>query len=270
MATYAIGDIQGCCDALLHLLDRIAFDPARDRLLLAGDLVARGPDSLGVLRELTALGAAVDSVLGNHDLHFLAISQGLARAKPADRLERLLTAPELPRYIDWLRQRPLFLALPEFDAVMTHAGIPPHWTLADTRARAAEVEAALRGPDWRAYLAGMYGNQPQQWSDTLSGTDRLRVITNHLTRMRVCHPDGTLDFDHKEGADNVPAGLLPWFKLPNPGLGDTRVLFGHWAALLGNTGHPQFIGLDTGCVWGHRLTAWRLDDDAVFDTDCGC
>jgi bis(5'-nucleosyl)-tetraphosphatase (symmetrical) len=269
MATYAIGDVQGCREALEDLLDVIRFDPAADRLWLAGDLVARGPDSLGVLRLVKSLGAA-ETVLGNHDLHLLAVHHGIRQAKPKDRTAPILEAADRAELMDWLRQRPLLLADAAHDCVLTHAGIPPLWSAETAAQLAREVEYALQGAEISVFLADMYGNEPTRWSPELSGTTRLRVITNYLTRMRLLSADGALDLEHKEGLDVIPPGLHPWFALPNPALTVRTVLFGHWAALEGGTGNPRFVALDTGCVWGRFLTAYRLDDGAFFHSRRGC
>lgn len=267
MATYVIGDVQGCRAALEDLLDRIRFDPASDRLFFAGDLVARGPDSLGTLRLIHGLGPVADSVLGNHDLHLLAVSHRLAPVKDKDRTLPVLMADDREPLLDWLRRRPLLIELPGH--VLTHAGLPPGWSPAEARARAREVEAALQGGDSERYLAAMYGNTPACWDDQLSGLDRLRVITNHFTRMRLLHDDGSLDFAHKEALDTAPPGLHAWFTRPNPARGDTRMVFGHWAALQGHTGVDHAIAVDTGCVWGNTLCAWRLEDGQRFHSRPG-
>ena len=271
MALYAIGDVQGCLDALLDLLDQVAFDPATDQLWLAGDLVARGPDSLGVLRLVRELGPAAETVLGNHDLHLLAVHYGASEAKPRDRTGPILEAPDRVELMDWLRHRPLLLEDAGRDVVLTHAGIPPGWSLEKTRQLAHEVEAELQSPEIAVFLMHMYGNYPALWSDALEGMTRLRVITNHLTRMRLLHEaDGALDLHYKEDLAGIPPGLRPWYEFPNPALTTGRVLFGHWAALQGLTGNPRFIALDTGCVWGNHLTAYRVDDGAVFTSRRGC
>lgn len=270
MALYAIGDVQGCLEALEDLLATIAFNPASDRLWFAGDLVARGPDSLGVLRLVMSLGDAADSVLGNHDLHLIAARHGGATPKKKDKTLPILEAPDGNELLDWLQQRPMLLESQEHDCVLTHAGIPPDWSLEQTRQYAHEVETALRGPGITDFIADMYGNEPAKWSDALRGSTRLRVITNYLTRMRLITPEGHLDFAFKEDLETVPPGYSPWFTLPNPSLTVGRVLFGHWAALVGVTDHPRFIGLDTGCVWGGHLTAYRVDDGRFFRSNRGC
>jgi len=270
MSLYAIGDLQGCHEALLNLLDVIAFDPAHDQLWFAGDLVNRGPDSLKTLRFVKGLGDCADSVLGNHDLHLLAVAQGLAKAKAKEGLQQVLDAPDRDELLAWVQQRPVMLESKQHRAVLTHAGIPPCWTLKKARQCARELEAALRSAGLHDFLAAMYGDEPAGWSKGLRGTTRLRVITNYFTRMRVCTVDGELDFSHKEGLDDIPAGYFPWFQLPARDLHGYRVLFGHWAALMGQTDNPQFIGLDTGCVWGGYLSAFRLDDGKRFTSACGC
>jgi len=269
MSTYVIGDIQGCRRALENLLDRIAFRPGSDRLVLCGDLVARGHDSLGTLRLLYQHRDHVDSVLGNHDLHLLALAAGKAPAKKKDAdLQAILDAGDGPVLLDWLRHMPLALALPDFACLVSHAGLPPGWSPEQALARSAEVEAALQGPDSAGFFANMYGNEPTGWDDNLRGYARLRVITNYLTRMRFVDADGHMELHTKGEAGGAPAGYMPWFDHPDcqPAV---RVLFGHWAALDGHTGHPAAIALDTGCVWGGKLTALRLEDDRRFSCRCG-
>ncbi|WP_101674847.1 symmetrical bis(5'-nucleosyl)-tetraphosphatase [Alloalcanivorax mobilis] len=268
MSTYVIGDLQGCLGPFEALLERIGFAAGRDRLLLAGDLVNRGPDSLGTLRRAHALGDDVQVVLGNHDLHLLAVAHGHARLKKHDTLQPILDATDGPRLLAWLQRQPLLVEVPEFDAVMAHAGLPPLWSLAEARERAREVEAVLadpaRAPD---YFANMYGNTPAGWDDTLQGPARWRVITNYFTRMRFVNDAGELDLASKGEADQPPAGFMPWFEHPRRQYGG-RVLFGHWAALEGHTGVERVEALDTGCVWGNRLTALRLDDLRRFHAPC--
>lgn len=268
MAHYAIGDVQGCRAALEDLLERIRFDPAADQLWFAGDLVARGPDSLGTLRFIRGLGERADSVLGNHDLHLIAAWHGLAPLKAKDGTSPILTAPDGEQLMHWLQQRPLLIDLPQRH-VMTHAGILPGWDLATARACAREVEQALRGHGLRDFLADMYGNEPAIWSDDLGGTTRLRVITNIFTRMRLIAADGALDFSHKGELDTAPPGLRAWFDIATTALGETRQIFGHWAALQGWTGSPRHIAIDTGCVWGASLCAYRLDDGQRFHSRPG-
>jgi len=259
MADYAIGDVQGCRAALEDLLEKLRFDPSQDRLWFAGDLVARGPDSLGTLRLIYSLRDVANSVLGNHDLHLLAVRHDHSRLKNKDGTGPIFSAEDGDTLLDWLQQRPLLLELPE-QHLMTHAGIPPWWSVKQLRALSQEAEQLVHSSDAATHLAGMYGNDPALWRDDLQGDARLRVIINALTRMRLILPDGRLDFSHKESLETAPAGMRAWFQIPNPGLEDYTVLFGHWAALLGRTNNQQFIGLDSGCVWGNHLTAYCLQD----------
>lgn len=258
MAVYAVGDLQGCLDPLLRLLDRLAFDPAQDRLWLVGDLVNRGPQSLEALRLVKSLGPAAITVLGNHDLHLLAVALAGKKSKGKDTLEPILRAPDRDELIDWLRRQPLLHHAPGLKAVLVHAGIPPSWDLATAAACAREVEAVLAGDAVREFLSEMYGNQPDRWSPELKGLARLRYTVNALTRMRYLTHDGRLEFDHKGAPEQAPEGFLPWYVAPRPPLSAT-VVFGHWSTL-GKVHVPGAIGLDTGCLWGGRLTAVRLDD----------
>jgi len=253
---YLIGDLQGCCDAFERQLDKIGFSPSRDRVTVLGDLVNRGPQSLAVLRRMRELGNAADALLGNHDLHLLAVAHGVRPAHASDTLNEILDAPDREAWLDWLRQRPL--ALMREGWLCVHAGVAPAWTAARTLALAAEVEALLRGPDLAAFLPLMYGNQPALWSDALQGPDRWRHVINVLTRIRFVRGDGSLDFKAKEGAANAPAGLVPWFAAPQRVSADTPIAFGHWSTL-GLVNRPDLLGIDTGCVWGGALTAVRVD-----------
>jgi bis(5'-nucleosyl)-tetraphosphatase (symmetrical) len=268
MATWAIGDVQGCWDPLARLLEKCAFDPASDRLWFVGDLVNRGPDSLRVLRFVRALGSRAVTVLGNHDLHLLAVADGVRKASRKDSLQDILHAEDRDTLIDWLRTLPLAHREPALPHLMVHAGVPPDWSAEDTLARAAEVEAALRGPQCSEFLHHMYGNYPDCWDDALEGMERLRVITNCLTRMRFCREDGTLDLDNKSPPEGANRGFQPWFSHRGRRAADTPIVFGHWAALEGRANTPNVHALDTGCVWGSRLTAMRLEDGALVD--CGC
>ena len=259
MALYLIGDVQGCDAALGRLLDELAFSPSRDRLVLLGDLVNRGPRSLAVLRRVQALGDAATCLLGNHDLHLLAVSLGVCPPHRSDTLDDILAAPDRSALLDGLRQRPL--AWRERGVLMVHAGVLPQWTAAQTLALAGEVEAALRGPDWGQFMRQMYGNQPDVWGDGLAGAARLRVIVNALTRLRFCTPDGRMEFATKEGgAAAAPPGHLPWFDVPGRRTAGEVVAFGHWSTL-GWLDRPDLISLDTGCVWGGCLSAVRLGAD---------
>ena len=258
MALYAIGDVQGCMASLERLLETIPYAPG-DRLWLAGDLVNRGPRSLDVLRWARAQGDAVTVVLGNHDLHLLARVAGVAEAKKKDRLDDVLAAPDRDELCDWLRARPLVHVEDGF--VMVHAGLHPTWSVARARALAAEVEAGLRGPDWKAWIAELIGPSPP-WRERLTGGERSRAILGFLVRVRMITPEGVpVPFDGPPEA--APAGSVPWFAVPCPAWADHTAVFGHWAALGLRMGE-RWIGTDSGCVWGNRLTAVRLPDRAVF------
>ncbi|MDO5289120.1 MAG: symmetrical bis(5'-nucleosyl)-tetraphosphatase [Pseudomonadota bacterium] len=260
MELYLIGDVQGCDAALGRLLDEVGFSPSRDRLVVLGDLVNRGPDSLAVLRRLMALGDAATCLLGNHDLHLLAVAQGVRKPHRSDTLHGILQAPDRDALIDWLRQRPL--AWRERGVLMVHAGVLPAWTAERTLQLAAEVQAVLRGADWGVFLHQMYGNEPAQWHDGLQGAARLRVIVNALTRLRLCTADGRMDFDTKDsqGAAGAPDGYMPWFDVPGRRTAADVVAFGHWSTL-GWLDRPDVISLDTGCVWGGALSALRLGEN---------
>jgi len=256
MALYLIGDVQGCDAALGRLLDELAFSPSRDRLVLLGDLVNRGPQSLAVLRRVRALGDAAQGLLGNHDLHLLAVSLGVRPPHRSDTLADILRAPDRQALLDWLRQRPL--AWREQGVLMVHAGVLPQWSAAQTLALAGEVEAALRSADWADFMRQMYGNRPDAWHDGLRGAERLRVIVNALTRLRFCTPEGRMEFATKAGgAAAAPPGHLPWFDVPARRTAGEVVAFGHWSTL-GWLDRPDLISLDTGCVWGGCLSAVRL------------
>ncbi len=257
MSVYLIGDIQGCDAALQRLLDKLAFSPSRDQLFVLGDLVNRGPDSAGTLRRLMALGASVQCVLGNHDLHLLAMASGASPSKRQDTLHDLLNAPDRDEMLDWLRHQRM--AIWAHGVLMVHAGVLPSWTAAQTIALAAEVEQVLQGPQVTEFFKQMYGNQPATWRDDLSGMDRIRVIVNALTRLRFCSADGVMEFDAKEGADQAPAGFMPWFDVPGRQTAEVTVAFGHWSTL-GWLNRPDVLALDTGCVWGGCLSALRLSD----------
>lgn len=268
MATYAIGDIQGCLEPLQCLLEKIAFDPAQDRLWLAGDLINRGPASLATLRYLYTLRDSLTIVLGNHDLHFIAVYYGLRKQGKNDTLDQLLAAPDCPDLVYWLRQQKLVHHDPILGYTMAHAGIPPQWSLQDALIRAREVETVLKSSQPENFLAGMYGNSPTLWSGSLTGVDRLRVITNYFTRMRFCNAQGELELQSKESADAAPIGFAPWFSFLQRKTRDEKIIFGHWAALEGRVGFPNLFALDTGCVWGGSLTAMRLEDGLRFSCRC--
>jgi len=258
VAVYAIGDIQGCAGPLHELLDLIEFSPDRDRLWLTGDLVNRGPESLEVLRFIKSLGDRAVVVLGNHDLHLLAVWAGQARLKPNDSLMPVLAAPDGDELLHWLRHQPLLHHDAELGYVMVHAGIPPAWDLALAKRCAAEVEAVLRGNHYVNYLAHIYGNQPDQWDDALTGIERQRYITNAFTRMRCCDAAGRLLLDFKGEPGKRPNGYLPWFEVPDRKYDGPTIVCGHWSAL-GYRDEDGVLALDTGCLWGGQLTAVRLD-----------
>ncbi|MDN8543162.1 bis(5'-nucleosyl)-tetraphosphatase (symmetrical) ApaH [Erwinia sp. DT-104] len=264
MSTYLIGDIHGCYDELRSLLDQVAFDPARDSLWLTGDLVARGPASLEVLRYVRSLGDAVKVVLGNHDLHLLAVFAGISRNKPKDRLTPLLEAEDADDLINWLRRQPLIQVDEEKKLVMAHAGITPQWDLATAQSCAREVEAVLSSDTYPLFLDAMYGDMPNNWTPELTGLARLRFSTNALTRMRFCFPNGQLDMICKDTPDSAPAPLKPWFAIPGPVSRDYTIAFGHWASLEGKGTPENILALDTGCCWGGTLTMLRWEDKTWF------
>lgn len=258
MALYCIGDVQGCNAALGQLLDEIGYSPSRDRIVLLGDLVNRGPDSLGVLRRLQRLEGAATCLLGNHDLHLLAVAAGVQPVRRGDTIGDILEAADRSRLIEWLARQSL--AHFERETLMVHAGVLPQWTVTDTLACAAEVESVLRSPARPEFLRDMYGNDPRRWSPELQGIERLRVVVNALTRLRFCSRDGTMEFETKEGADAAPPGYLPWFDIPERRTRDVAVAFGHWSTL-GWLDRRDVLALDSGCVWGGQLTAVRLSED---------
>ncbi|GAB3268973.1 diadenosine tetraphosphatase [Chitinimonas naiadis] len=260
MSTYAVGDLQGCLQELLSLLEQVGFDHGRDRLYLVGDLVNRGPESLAVLRWVHAHQASVRVVLGNHDLHLLAVQAGLARSKGRDTLQEILRADDAATLLDWLREQPLVRR--EGGFLFVHAGLLPAWTAEQALTLSEEVRQQLRGPTYQDFLAAMYGNQPSRWEEGLQGFDRLRLIVNACTRMRLLDSAGGLDFEFKGELADAPAGLSAWFDAPGRLSRDVTVVCGHWSAL-GLLVRPDVIALDTGCVWGGSLTAIRLDDGRV-------
>lgn len=263
MPTYAIGDIQGCCDEFEELLERIDFDPDRDQLWLVGDLVNRGPRSVDVLRKVRALGDSVITVLGNHDLHLLALALSPnEKPKRKDTLQEILEAPDRDDLLDWLRHRPLLHHDASLGFTMIHAGLPPQWNLDIAQSCARELEQALRDVhSARALFAHMYGDQPNRWSEDLQGIERLRFITNCFTRLRFCTAEGELDLRYKGSLGDAPAHLHPWFRAPNRRSRDLRIVCGHWSALGYHDG-DGVLSIDTGCVWGSTLCAVRLDQRA--------
>jgi len=265
MATYAIGDIQGCYSAFRRLLDKCRFDPARDRLWLVGDLVNRGPQSLAVMRFVKSLGNRAITVLGNHDLHLLVVAAGHVKPHRGDTLNAILRARDRDELLDWLRRRKMMHANARY--AMVHAGLLPQWSIAKALRLAREAEAALQGEGYGEFLRHMYGNKPDCWSDDLKGYDRLRVIINAMTRMRLCTTGGRMEFTHKGRLVDVPRGYLPWFRVPRRRSRGTPVICGHWAAL-GLLIESDVIALDTGCVWGRELSALRLSDRQLIQSSC--
>lgn len=268
MPTYAIGDVQGCYIALQKLLKHIQFDPARDRLWFTGDLVNRGSHSLEVLRFVKGLGDRQKTVLGNHDLHLLACAYKQHPGWKEDTFKEILEAPDREELIDWLRQQALFHYDDELGYSLVHAGLAPAWDASKARALSQEVETMLQSPQIEDFLGHMYGNTPDAWDESLSGWDRLRTITNYFTRVRFCYPDGRLELSDKGPADSPQLRILPWFRLPERASEEMKIIFGHWAALGGITHTPRVYSLDTGCVWGFKLTAMRLEDEKRFGVGC--
>jgi len=255
---YLIGDLQGCCDAFERLLERLDFSPSRDRLWLLGDLANRGPATLATLRRLKDLGDAATCLLGNHDLHLLAVAHEKSKPSKGDTLDDVLEAADREAIVDWLRHQRL--AVHAHGWLMVHAGVVPQWDLATTLALAGEIEARLQAPDLSDFLAVMYGNQPDRWDDALSGDDRLRFAVNTLTRMRFCSADGTLDLKTKDGMGDAPPGMYRWFDAPGRRTAGQPIAFGHWSTL-GLVERDDLLALDTGCVWGGQLTAARIGAD---------
>jgi bis(5'-nucleosyl)-tetraphosphatase (symmetrical) len=268
VSTYAIGDIQGCYAELIELLDQLGFSPSRDRLWLVGDLVNRGRDSLAVLRFVKSLGARALMVLGNHDLHLVMQSAGYGKTSREDTLAEVLAAPDRDELIAWLRAQPLFHVEDEF--ALVHAGLLPQWDVAQALSLSSEVSAALIAPNYRDFLAHMWGSEPDAWRDDLAGWDRLRVVVNAMTRMRFCTPAGRMEFrapGAKGPPERGPAGCLPWFDVPGRRSADHHVICGHWSAL-GFRRQHNLLALDSGCLWGGYLTAVRLEDQRVFQLPC--
>ncbi|MBB72827.1 MAG: diadenosine tetraphosphatase [Legionellales bacterium] len=262
MATYAIGDVQGCYRELQNLLETIDFNPDQDTLWFTGDLVNRGPNSLDVLRLVKSLGTSAITVLGNHDLHMLAVHYGLEQPRPVDTFGDVLNAPDRLELCEWLRLQPIIHQQQGY--VLVHAGIYPFWTLDDAIGYAAELEDVLRGNDYRSFFQHMYGDRPSLWEGSLADWDRLRFIVNSFTRMRFCDDTGTLSLREKGPASKAPQGFKPWFLVPDREAINEKILFGHWAALEGHADVQGVFALDTGCVWGNGLTAIRLGDDKII------
>jgi bis(5'-nucleosyl)-tetraphosphatase (symmetrical) len=269
MAVYAVGDIQGCYEDLRRALDAVGFEPDADRLWCVGDLVNRGPDSLGVLRFIRQLGDSAVCVLGNHDLHLLALAAGNPKHRDTHSLSDVLNAADRDELLGWLRHRPLLHHDAALDFVMIHAGLPPQWDLAMAEACAAEVEAVLRGPEHRAYFMQMYGNKPRRWDPALSGMERWRFTTNCLTRLRFCTLNGSLCLKEKGPPGSQAAGRLPWFEHPDRKTRAQRILCGHWSTL-GYRTSDNIWAIDTGCLWGGELTLLRIDGEQPQPWNAPC
>ena len=265
MATIAIGDVQGCYDQLMQLLERAAFDERRDILWFVGDLVNRGPHSAKTVRFARSLGERQITALGNHDLALLVIADGIKKPHRGDTFDDVLRAPDREELLAWLRHQKLMHAGNGY--AMVHAGLLPQWSIAQSLALAREAEAALQGSGHREFLRNLYGNEPRRWRDDLAGYDRLRIIVNAMTRMRLAAADGTLELGHKLGLDTLPAGYLPWYDVPGRASRGTPIIFGHWAAH-GLLVREDVVCLDSGCVWGRSLSALRLEDRRLFQVDC--
>lgn len=258
MAVYAIGDIQGCFHELQQLLAHLRFDPSQDRLWFAGDLVNRGPHSLETLRFVRNLGPAALTVLGNHDLHLLAVANQASKLKAKDTLHPILDASDRDELLDWLRRQPLLHHDAALGYTLVHAGLPPQWDLAQAQRCAQDIETQLRSADYADFFTHMYGDEPTLWSDTLTGWDRLRFITNCLTRLRYCDSEGRLALAYKGAPGSQPPHLKPWFEHAQRRSRDLKILFGHWSTL-GERNDAGIYPLDSGCLWGGQLTALRLD-----------
>ena len=265
MAVYAIGDIQGCYDSFRHLLEVCHFDEGKDQLWLVGDLVNRGPRSLETLRYVKSLQKSAVVVLGNHDLTLLIVAEGIRKPGRGDTFDEILNAHDAEELINWLRFRPMFHYTPSF--CMVHAGLLPQWSVMQAKKLAEEVEYALRRENWQEFLKNMWGNTPDSWNDSLTSWERLRVIINGMTRLRFCTEDGVMDFDTKGELLDAPAGFLPWFDVHNRQSRGVPLVTGHWSAL-GLKTQDDLLSLDSGCLWGGKLTAVRLEDRAVFQVDC--
>lgn len=267
MATYIVGDIQGCFHGLQRLLNKVEFSPINDHLIAVGDLIGRGPQPLETLNYLHSLGDSFDTVLGNHDLHLLAIYAGVRKAKPNDNLDTLLASTTLQTHINWLRCKPLAL-MADQDTLVTHAGLYPRWSVKKALKASLEVSKQLQSDYWKEFLTNMFGNEPSVWKKTLQGQQRLRFIINAMTRMRFIKNGDELDFSCKTAPDLAPVHLTPWFKVANKKLNaDQKIVFGHWASLNGNTHTPQFCGLDTGYIWGQSMTLQKLSSGEIFSVE---
>ncbi|WDD99567.1 symmetrical bis(5'-nucleosyl)-tetraphosphatase [Thalassomonas actiniarum] len=263
MAIYLVGDIQGCLQELKSLLNQADFCPEQDQLYLAGDVVARGPQSLETLRFLISLGESAKMVLGNHDLHLLAIAAGIKTANPKDKLEPILQAPDLQDLIQWLAGQPLLRQLPEEETYISHAGLSPQWSIKDALVQAASASEKLKSSNRDTWLKQMYGNSPDNWHQAKTEVAKFRYTINAFTRMRYCREDLSLEFNCKETPEHAPKDIFPWYQL-NKQLDSASWVFGHWASLMGQCPHANLYALDTGCVWGNHLTLVRWHDKQVF------
>ncbi len=266
MTRYAVGDVQGCFAPLQRLLERVSFDPSHDQLWATGDLVNRGPQSLECLRFFYQLGDSARVVLGNHDLHLLAVANGIRGLKRGDTLQPILEAPDCAELLAWLRRQPLLHRDGAY--TMVHAGLAPQWSISQAGKLSDELSQVITGKRLLDFLQGMYGDTPNRWSDDLKGIERWRTITNFFTRLRFCTAAGELDLKSKEGPGTAPPGFMPWFDVPGRKSAGSTLIVGHWATLLGKTNRDDVIALDTGCVWGNRLTLFNLDEQALLSCEC--
>ena len=265
MSIYAIGDVQGCHRQMRALVQKVQSAEPEARLIFVGDLVNRGPESLAALRFIRQLGERAQVILGNHDLHLLAVANGIRKEHRSDTLRPILEAPDREELLHWLRQQPL--ALFEAGHLLVHAGVLPQWSAQQTLELAGEVSTVLRGKDWMGFLQHMYGNAPETWRDDLQGNDRWRCVINALTRMRFCSADGRMEFSSTESAGGAPYGYMPWFNVPGRKSADTPIVFGHWSTL-GLTLRDNLVGLDTGCVWDGSMTLMNVDTDELLNCKC--
>lgn len=264
MSIYFVGDIQGCYYELRALLEQVNFDSAQDQLWIAGDMVARGPDSFKTIQFLMSLGDSAKCVLGNHDLHLLAICAGIKKAKQSDHLDEILNAPNLNELVAWLSRQPLLRKLPNEQTYMSHAGLSPQWQIDEAVEQAQFAEQLLRSPERDKWLALMYGEKPNDWQQVKTKEEKFRYVINAFTRMRFCYLDGALEFDCKTAPVQAPQNIIPWFELCSEQLANRHWIFGHWAMLMGGCPHENIFALDTGCVWGEHLTLLRWSDKKQF------
>ena len=262
MSVYFVGDIQGCFDELTLLLNQVSFNKNKDQLWVAGDMVARGKQSLETVEYLMSLGDSARVVLGNHDLHLLATYEGLKKVKPKDNLDNILNSPNVKNIMDWLAQQPLLQKLPNENVYMSHAGLSPQWSIKEAVTQAEQAHKYLKSTKRKKWLKSMYGELPSSWVDAKSDEEKFRYTVNSLTRMRFCTLDGSLEFNCKLSPEDAPSTLKPWFDLSK--LHKTQWVFGHWAALMGTCSNKNAFALDTGCVWGQHLTLIRWEDKALF------